>query len=108
MKSQRFSFSRVLMMFMFAILTSLVLVACGDSDQDLVDAAIDTVGITYASGDSQNSVTENLILPDLSTPNGTVKTTWSAENSSESVLIITPFSFWMSCLTVWFMLIFRF
>ncbi|AUD63951.1 hypothetical protein BK010_10255 [Tenericutes bacterium MO-XQ] len=77
MKSQRFSFSRVLMMFMFAILTSLVLVACGDSDQDLVDAAIDTVGITYASGDSQNSVTENLILPESI---GEVSVSWASGN----------------------------
>jgi predicted extracellular nuclease len=77
MKSQRFSFSRVLMMFMFAILTSLVLVACGDSDQDLVDAAIDTVGITYASGDSQDSVTGNLILPESI---GEVSVSWTSGN----------------------------
>jgi predicted extracellular nuclease len=77
MKSQRFSFSRILMMFMFAIFTSLILVACGDSDQDLVDAAINTVGITYASGDSQDSVTENLILPESI---GEISVSWASGN----------------------------
>jgi len=79
MKSQRFNFSRVLMMIMFAILTSVVLVACGDSDQDLVDEALNTVAVTYASGDSQNSVTENLILPESI---GEISISWTSGNPS--------------------------
>ena len=77
MKSQRFNLSRVLMMFMFVIFTSLVLVACGDSDQDLIDEALNTVAVTYASGDSQNSVTENLILPESI---GEISITWTSGN----------------------------
>ncbi len=79
MKSRRFNFSKVLMMFMFMILTSLVLVACGDKDQDLVDEAVNTVAITYASGDSQNSVTKNLTLPQSI---GEVTVTWASGNTS--------------------------
>ncbi|MFA7422372.1 MAG: immunoglobulin-like domain-containing protein, partial [Acholeplasmataceae bacterium] len=77
MKSQRFNFSKVLLTFMFILLTSLVLVACGDSDQDLVDEALNTVAITYGSGDKQDSVTKNLTLPQTI---GEVTVTWTSGN----------------------------
>jgi predicted extracellular nuclease len=77
MKSQRFNFSKVLLTFMFILLTSLVLVACGDSDQDLVDEALNTVAITYGSGDTQDSVTKNLTLPQTI---GEVTVTWTSGN----------------------------
>ena len=79
MKSQRFNFSRVLMMFMFVIFTSLVLVACGDSNQDLIDEALSTVAVTYASGDSEDSVTGNLILPESI---GEISISWTSGNPS--------------------------
>ncbi len=79
MKSRRFNFSKVLMTFMLVLLTSLVLVACGDSNQDIVDEALNTVAITYGSGDSQDSVTKNLTLPQSI---GEVNVTWTSGNPS--------------------------
>jgi len=77
MKSQRFNFSKVLMMFMFVIVTSLVLVACGETNQDLVDEALNTVAITYGSGDTQDSVTKNLVLPESI---GEISISWTSGN----------------------------
>ncbi|MCD4827622.1 MAG: lamin tail domain-containing protein [Acholeplasmataceae bacterium] len=77
MKSKRFNLSKVLLTFMFVLLSAVVLVACGDSDQDLVDQALETVAVTFSSGDTQDSVTKNLILPETI---GEIQVSWASSN----------------------------
>lgn len=63
---------------MVILLMTLVLVACsGDDDQELVNAALDTVVVPFASGDTATSVTQNLVLPTL---DGDITITWSSNN----------------------------
>jgi predicted extracellular nuclease len=79
MKSKRFNLSKVLLTFMFMMLSAVLLVACGDTDQDLVDQALETVAVTYSSGDTQDSVTKNLILPETI---GEIAVSWTSNNTA--------------------------
>jgi predicted extracellular nuclease len=79
MRSKRFNLSKVLLTFMFMVLSAVVLVACGDTDQDLVDQALETVAVTFSSGDTQDSVTKNLILPETI---GDITVSWSSSNTA--------------------------
>ncbi|BCR36864.1 immunoglobulin-like domain-containing protein [Mariniplasma anaerobium] len=79
MKSKRFNLSKVLLTFMFMMLSAVVLVACGDTDQDLVDQALETIAVTYSSGDTQDSVTKNLILPETI---GEISVSWASGNTA--------------------------
>lgn len=79
MKSKRFNLSKVLLTFMFMMLSAVVLVACGDTDQDLVDQALETVAVTFSSGDTQDSVTKNLILPETI---GDITVSWTSGNTA--------------------------
>ena len=54
------------------------LAACGDKDQEAVDAALDNVSIVFASGDNANSVTQNLNLP---TKVGDITIAWASSNT---------------------------
>lgn len=77
MKSKRFNLSKVLLTFMFVLLSAVVLVACGDKDQDAVDQALETIAVTFSSGDTQDSVTKNLILPETI---GEIEVSWTSSN----------------------------
>ncbi len=63
---------------MVILLMTLVLVACGgENDQEIVDAALDTVVIPFTSGDTASSVTQDLVLP---TSDGDISITWLSNN----------------------------
>jgi hypothetical protein len=77
---KKFSFTKTLFTLLMTLLLTLTLVACGDADQDLVDEALDTVSIVFATGDNVNSVTQNLNLP--TTLAGDITITWASDNTA--------------------------
>ncbi len=77
MSTKRFSFTKSLLSLVVALLAVFTLVACGEDEQALVDAAIDSVAITYATGDSESMVTQNLTFV---TSVGEVTVTWESSN----------------------------
>lgn len=66
---------QVLLGFMI-LLTTVVLVACTNTEQQL-DKALEGITITYAEGDSQTSVTKDIVLPEKS---GNIEITWTSKN----------------------------
>ena len=78
--SKKFSFTKTLFTLLMTLLLTLTLVACGDNDQDLVDEAVDTVSIVFATGDNANSVTQNLNLP--TTLAGDIEIAWTSSNTA--------------------------
>ncbi len=77
--NKRFTFMKSILMFAVILLTAFTLVACGDDNQALVDEALDSVSLVFASGDSATSVTQNLTLP---TTVGDVQITWVSDNTA--------------------------
>ena len=77
MNTKRFSFTKSLLSIVVMLLAVFTLVACGEDEKALVDAAIDSVAITYATGDSESMVTQNLTLI---TSVGEVAVTWASSN----------------------------
>jgi uncharacterized protein YdeI (BOF family)/uncharacterized lipoprotein YehR (DUF1307 family) len=66
--------------FTFLVAVSLVLglTACGDSDQDKVDKAFDTLEIQYTTPDTMNGVTKDLVLR---TSIGEVSIEWASSDA---------------------------
>jgi hypothetical protein len=79
MSTKRFSFVKSVLSLIVVMLTALVLVACGESDQELVDAALEAVEVGFAEGDSASSVTQNLTLP---SELGEVGLVWTSGNTN--------------------------
>lgn len=79
MDTKRFSLRKSLLSLLVAVLLTFTLVACGDKDADLVEEALDSLAIVFASGDDADNVTRNLNLP---TTVGDVTITWSSSNPS--------------------------
>jgi uncharacterized protein YdeI (BOF family) len=78
MSTKRFSFSKGLMSIFVALLLVVTLFACNrDNTEELIAEALDNLSIVFESGDSINSVTQNLNLP---TKVGDVTITWSSNN----------------------------
>ncbi|MCR3906135.1 MAG: lamin tail domain-containing protein [Tenericutes bacterium] len=77
MDTKRFSLRKSLLSLLVAVLLTFTLIACGDNDADLVEEALDSLAIVFASGDDADNVTRNLNLP---TTVGDVTITWSSSN----------------------------
>ncbi|MCF7930994.1 MAG: lamin tail domain-containing protein, partial [Acholeplasmataceae bacterium] len=77
--NKRFTFMKSILMFAVILLTAFTLVACGEDNQALVDEALDSVSLVFATGDSATSVTQNLTLP---TTVGDVQITWVSDNTA--------------------------
>jgi len=76
--SKRFTFMKSALLFIAVLMTAFTLVACGEDQQAIVDEALTSVDLVFASGDSATSVTQNLTLP---TTVGDVEITWASGNT---------------------------
>jgi hypothetical protein len=75
-RMKKIGFTKGIVTLMMVLITVVALVACNQkSDQAYVDEALDSVVVTYQTGDSAESVTKNLTLP---TTVGVVTITWSS------------------------------
>lgn len=76
-------FKKSFLSIVFVIFTLLVLVACGNKDQDIVDEAIEEVIVVFQTGDNANSVTKDItLMPSV----GDLTVTWTSSNTAAIAL----------------------
>lgn len=76
----KFGFKKAIFTLVMVVVAAMALVACNQkSDQEYVDEVLDSVSVTFQSGDSALSVTKNLTLP---TSLGEVTISWSSSKPS--------------------------
>ncbi len=77
---KRFNFGRIMLSIVLLLVATFALVACtpGETDQELLDAAAETIGVVYGSGDSSSSVTSDITLP---TTVGGYDISWTSSNT---------------------------
>lgn len=88
--SKRLTFKSALS-FIVILFTAFFLVGCGDTDQELVDAALSDVALVFATGDSATSVTQNLSLP--TAVGETITISWSSDKTaviSNAGVVVRP------------------
>ena len=80
--SKRFTFKSVLTLVVI-LFSALVLVACGDdenNDKALIETAVASLELPFATGDSATNVTADLELP--TTAAGDIQISWSSSNAA--------------------------